>query len=100
MHHTGGNSNGHSIVIFEDGDEGVIHMSDIMPTHAHSYSLWILAFDDYTMTSIVKKENYNHLGIENDLLFIFYHDAYLRAAKLDTKGKVKEEVKRIRYEYK
>src|SRR5690625_3550602 len=46
MHHTGGHSNGHSIVIFEDGDEGFIHMADIMPTHAHSNSLWVLAYDD------------------------------------------------------
>lgn len=100
MHHTGGHSNGHSIVIFEDGDEGFIHMADIMPTHAHSNSLWVLAYDDYPMTSIFKKEKWIPYGIENDLWFTFYHDAYLRAAKLDSKGKVKEEVKRIRYEYK
>lgn len=100
MHHTGGHSNGHSIVIFEDDDEGFIHMADIMPTHAHSNSLWVLAYDDYPMTSIFKKEKWIPYGIENDLWFTFYHDAYLRAAKLDSKGKVKEEVKRIRYEYK
>src|SRR5699024_3574538 len=70
MYHTGGHSDGHSIVIFEDRDEGFIHMADIMPTHAHSNSLWGLAYDDYQMTSMFKK------------------------------GKVKEEVKRIRYEYK
>src|SRR5699024_10556366 len=98
MHHTGGHSNIHSIVIFEDGDEWLIHMADIMPTLAHSNSLWVLAYDDYPMTSIFKKEKWIPYGIENDLWFTFYHDAYLRAAKLDSKGKVKEEVKRIRYE--
>ncbi len=39
MVHTGGHSNGHSIVIIEDGGEMAIHMADIMPTHAHQNSL-------------------------------------------------------------
>ncbi len=99
MIHTGGHSNGHCIIIFEDEHEGFIHMADIMPTHAHSNSLWVLAYDDYPMTSIFKKEKWIPYGVEKDLWFTFYHDAYLRAAKLDEKGKVKEELKRLRYEY-
>lgn len=99
MVHTGGHSDGHSIIIFEDEEAGFIHMADIMPTHAHSNSLWVLAYDDYPMTSIFKKEKWIPYGVENELWFTFYHDAYLRAAKLDEKGKVKEELKRTRYDY-
>lgn len=99
MIHTGGHSNGHSIIKFEDGLEGFIHMADIMPTHAHTNSLWVLAYDDYPMTSIFEKEHWIPYGIEKNYWFTFYHDAYLRAAKLDEKGKVKKELKRVRYEY-
>lgn len=96
--HTGGHCDGHSIILFEDENEGFIHMADIMPTHAHTNSLWVLAYDDYPMTSIYKKEKWIPYGIENELWFTFYHDAYLRAVKLDVKGKVKDELKRVRPE--
>lgn len=98
--HTGGHSDGHSIILFEDGEEGFIHMADIMPTHAHTNSLWVLAYDDYPMTSIFKKEQWIPYGIKHNLWFTFYHDAYMRAAKLDEKGKVIEELTRLHYEYK
>lgn len=100
MIHTGGHSNGHCIIKFEDEEGGFIHMADIMPTHAHTNSLWVLAYDDYPMTSIFKKEHWIPYGVENNLWFTFYHDAYLRAIKLNEKGEVTEELKRIRYEYK
>lgn len=100
MIHTGGHSNGHCIIKFEDERDGFIHMADIMPTHAHTNSLWVLAYDDYPMTSIFKKEYWIPYGVENNLWFTFYHDAYLRAIKFDEKGNVTEELKRVRYEYK
>src|SRR5699024_5347504 len=34
MIHTGGHSDGHSIIIFEDGDDCFIHMADLLPTFA------------------------------------------------------------------
>src|SRR5699024_6601729 len=50
MIHTGGHSDGHSILVFEDGESCFIHMADIMPTHAHQNKLWALAYDDYPVT--------------------------------------------------
>ena len=35
MVHTGGHSDGHSILIIEDAGEISIHMADLMATHAH-----------------------------------------------------------------
>jgi glyoxylase-like metal-dependent hydrolase (beta-lactamase superfamily II) len=43
--HTGGHSDGHCILVMEDEGETVIHMADIMPTHAHQNVLWVLAYD-------------------------------------------------------
>lgn len=83
MIHTGGHSDGHSIIVFEDGDESFIHMADIMPTHAHQNKLWVLAYDDYPITSVLEKESWMKIGYEKSTWFTFYHDAYYRAIKWD-----------------
>lgn len=99
MIHTGGHSDGHSIIIYEDGDDCFIHMADIMATHAHQNVLWVMAYDDYPMTSIFQKEKWMEYGYERNAWYTFYHDAYYRAIKFDRKGNVIDEVERKRYEY-
>lgn len=94
MVHTGGHSDGHSIIIIEDEDMTVVHMADIMPTHAHQNPLWVMAYDDYPMDSIFAKEKWLEYGISRDAWFTFYHDAVYRAIKLDDKGNIKEAVER------
>ncbi|PLT32242.1 MBL fold metallo-hydrolase [Bacillus sp. V5-8f] len=95
MIHTGGHSNGHSIIVMENGEECIIHMADIMPTHAHANVLWVLAFDDYPMDSISQKQKWMANGLEREAWYTFYHDDYYRAIKWDKSGKrVLEEVKR------
>ena len=97
MIHTGGHSDGHSIIVIENGGEQLIHMADIMPTHAHSNVLWVMAYDDYPMTSIAAKEKWMQYGLANNVWYSFYHDAYYRALKWDQTGKeIVAEVKRIR----
>lgn len=85
--HTGGHSDGHSILIVKDGDEMAIHMADIMPTHAHQNVLWVLAYDDYPMDSIAAKQTWLSFGLENNAWFTFYHDAYYHAVKWSSDGK-------------
>ncbi|WP_043934069.1 YtnP family quorum-quenching lactonase [Bacillus sp. EB01] len=96
MIHTGGHSNGHSIILIEDGGELGIHLADIMPTQAHQNPLWVLAYDDYPMDSIPAKQKWIAHGKENNAWFFFYHDAYYRAVKWDENGNVIGEVKRER----
>src|SRR5699024_9484609 len=79
MIHTGGHSEGHSIILFEDGNECFIHMADIMPTHGHQNKLWALAYDDYPVTSIHQKEKWMDFGYKKNAWYTFYHDAYYRA---------------------
>lgn len=92
--HTGGHSNGHSILIIEDGGDIAIHLADLLPTHAHHNVLWVTAYDDYPMTSIEEKQKWINWGIENDAWFTFYHDAVYRGVKWNAKGEIKEAVKR------
>lgn len=93
MIHTGGHSDGHSIIIIEDGGETAIHMADIMPTHAHQNVLWVLAYDDYPMTSIVGKQKWLKYGLSKNAWFTFYHDAIYRAVKWNAdNNKIEEKI--------
>lgn len=97
--HTGGHSDGHCILVFEDDADCFIHMADIMPTHAHQNKLWVLAYDDYPITSIHKKERWMGYGYKRKAWFTFYHDAYYRAMKCNQAGEVIEKLPRKRHEY-
>ncbi len=99
MVHTGGHSDGHSIIIFEDGDDCFIHMADIMATHAHQNVLWVMAYDDYPMTSIKAKQRWMAYGYEREAWYTFYHDAYYRALKFNKDGEIVGRVERQRYAY-
>ncbi|WP_404347277.1 MBL fold metallo-hydrolase [Sutcliffiella horikoshii] len=96
MIHTGGHSDGHAIIEMTQGEESLIHMADLMPTHAHSPSLWVLAYDDYPMTSIEAKEKWIKEGIRRNAWFTFYHDAYYRAVKWNESYEIQEKVERKR----
>ncbi|MFB1080373.1 MBL fold metallo-hydrolase [Jeotgalibacillus sp. JSM ZJ347] len=95
MIHTGGHSDGHCIVKMEQNDEVILHMADLMPTHAHQNPLWVLAYDDYPMTSVFAKEKWVKDGLNNGWWFSFYHDAHVRMIKWNETGKeVAGELKR------
>ena len=87
MIHTGGHSDGHSVIKLTQNGETILHMGDIMPTHAHSNPLWVLAYDDYPMTSIFAKEQLMKEAIPGGYKFIFYHDAVYILVKWDESGK-------------
>lgn len=87
MVHTGGHSNGHAILIIENGGELAVHMADLLPTHAHQNVLWVMAYDDYPMDSIIAKEKWLSYALKNQAWFTFYHDTYYRAIKWSQDGK-------------
>jgi glyoxylase-like metal-dependent hydrolase (beta-lactamase superfamily II) len=97
MIHTGGHSNGHSIILMEDEGETVVHMADIMATHAHKNPLWVMAYDDYPIASIQAKQKWLEFGVEKNAWFTFYHDAVYRAIKLDKNGDIQAAVNRELY---
>ncbi|WP_078414073.1 YtnP family quorum-quenching lactonase [Priestia abyssalis] len=96
MIHTGGHSNGHAIIVLESGEEMLLHLADILPTHAHQNPLWVMAYDDYPMTSIEQKQKWIQYGVDHNAWFSFYHDAYYRALKWDAKGEIAEKIERRR----
>jgi glyoxylase-like metal-dependent hydrolase (beta-lactamase superfamily II) len=96
MIHTGGHSDGHSILVIEDGGEMAVHMADLMATHAHQNVLWVMAYDDYPMDSIAAKERWLPYALEKNAWFTFYHDGFYRAVKWGPDGKLTESIKRSR----
>ncbi len=98
--HTGGHSDGHAIILFEDGEDSFLHMADLMPTHAHQNPLWVLAYDDYPVTSVQNKEKWLTYGYKKKAWFTFYHDAYFRAIQFNENGEKLAQIERNRYEYK
>jgi hypothetical protein len=63
---------GHVIVLIESNGETAIHLADLLPTHAHQNVLWVMAYDDYPMTSIFQKQKWIEYGVENNAWFTFY----------------------------
>ena len=98
MIHTGGHSDGHSIVKIQDNGDMILHMADLMPTHAHSNPLWVMAYDDYPMNSIQQKQKWLGFASEKQTWLSFYHDAFYRAVKFNEKKEIIDKVERNRPE--
>jgi glyoxylase-like metal-dependent hydrolase (beta-lactamase superfamily II) len=95
MIHTGGHSQGHSIILFQSQGEQGVHLGDLLPTHAHQNPLWVLAYDDYPMDSIFAKEKWVKKVTQEEWWVTFYHDAFYRAIKWNKEG---QEIKAIKRE--
>lgn len=87
MIHTGGHSQGHSIIRLTQKDEVLYHMADLMGTHVHQNPLWVMAYDDYPIDSIKMKELYLQKGYQENAYFSFYHDQCYRLIKWDIEGR-------------
>src|SRR5699024_8666346 len=58
MIHAGGHSAGQSILVYEDGKDCFIHMAATMATHGHQNKFWVMAYDDYPVSSIQAKDKW------------------------------------------
>ncbi len=88
--HTGGHNRGHQIVYINSQGEKALHMADLLPTHAHYNPLWVMAYDNYPMESIAKKEELEKWARDENAWLTFYHDPFVLAARFDEKGNVVE----------
>jgi glyoxylase-like metal-dependent hydrolase (beta-lactamase superfamily II) len=72
--HTGGHTEGHQIVLIEDGDAGAIYWADIMPTTSHVRVPYIMGYDLFPLDVIKNKEKFIKLSIEKGWISFFEHD--------------------------
>jgi glyoxylase-like metal-dependent hydrolase (beta-lactamase superfamily II) len=86
--HTGGHTRGHQLVEICSKGETAVHLGDLYPTHAHTNPLWIMAYDNFPLEVINRKEEYFNYYQKRDSWFTFYHDLTVKACKLDTQGMI------------
>ncbi|HFI0254552.1 TPA: MBL fold metallo-hydrolase [Streptococcus suis] len=86
MHRTGGHSKGHSIILLKQDQQTIIHMADLLLTHAHRNPLWVAAVDDYPMDSIAAKTKWINEAYEKGYIFLFYHDPFYALLQLAPDG--------------
>jgi glyoxylase-like metal-dependent hydrolase (beta-lactamase superfamily II) len=86
--HTGGHNGGHQIVTIESRGGKVLHLGDLLPTHAHANPLWVMAYDNFPMDTIAAKEQWMKQGVAEGVWFTFYHDHFMTACKYDDRGNV------------
>ena len=84
--HTGGHTRGHLVVEIESQGATAIHLGDLCPTHAHLNPLWVMAYDNFPLEVIARKEEYLKKYQDRDSWFTFYHDPFVRACKLAADG--------------
>ncbi|MDW7771520.1 MAG: MBL fold metallo-hydrolase [Desulfobulbaceae bacterium] len=89
---TGGHTRGHQLVEIKGSEGCVVHMGDVLPTHTHTNPLWIMAYDNFPLEIIERKENLIPHYIQQGCWFTFYHDPFMKACRLNEKG---EAVQRI-----
>ena len=89
---TGGHTKGHQAVEIRGSKASAIHLGDVLPTHAHTNPLWIMAYDNFPLDLIEQKETLIPHYREQESWFTFYHDPYMNACRLDENGKAVEHI--------
>ena len=87
MFHTGGHSNGHSIVRLTQNGETAVYMADIVLTHAHINPLYVGGVDDYPMDTVKAKEFWMPQLFKANAKFLFFHDPYYCMLQFDESGR-------------
>ena len=83
---TGGHTRGHQVVEIQSKGSTAIHLGDLCPTHSHLNPLWVMAYDNFPLDVIARKEEYLTKYQDRNSWFTFYHDPFVRACKLAPDG--------------
>lgn len=95
VHHTGGHTRGHMVVEMIGTDQTAYHLADLLPTHAHTNPLWVTAYDNFPLDSVVQKEHWLHKARQTKAWLLLYHDAVHAAIRLDSNGEISERLERV-----
>jgi glyoxylase-like metal-dependent hydrolase (beta-lactamase superfamily II) len=88
---TGGHSRGHQATRV-DGSDGaaLLHLGDLLVTHAHVSPAWVSALDDFPLDTIRAKRQWLGEAAEKRWWVAFSHDVTVRAGRLAADGKLRE----------
>lgn len=88
LRHTGGHTRGHQLIEITSKGESAVHLGDLFPTHYHTNPLWIMAYDNFPLEVIDRKEEYFSRYQQLNSWFTFYHDPHVKACKLDSQNRI------------
>lgn len=88
LRHTGGHTRGHQLIEIQSQGETAVHLADLFPTHDHSNPLWVMAYDNFPLEVIDRKEEYFRYYQGLNSWFTFYHDPLVKACKLDAEQNI------------
>jgi glyoxylase-like metal-dependent hydrolase (beta-lactamase superfamily II) len=91
VHLTGGHSRGHQVTVVS-GDDGaaLLHLGDLLVTHAHLPPAWVSALDDFPLDTIRAKRQWLGEAAARQWWVAFSHDVTAVAALLDADGRARE----------
>jgi glyoxylase-like metal-dependent hydrolase (beta-lactamase superfamily II) len=91
VHLTGGHSRGHQATVV-NGASGaaLLHLGDLLVTHAHLPPAWVSALDDFPLDTIRAKREWLGRAADQGWWVAFSHDARFTAGHLDEDGRARE----------
>lgn len=89
---TGGHTRGHQVVLIRSEDQAALHMGDLQPTHAHDNPLWVMAYDNYPLESVARKQEWLERARAGGWWVTFYHDPFVLAGRWSTDGQLLERI--------
>lgn len=91
---TGGHSRGHQGILVRGAEKprprALLHLGDLVITHAHLAPGWVSANDDFPLDSIRAKQAWLARAASEGWWVAFSHDVRHAAGLLDAEGKVQE----------
>lgn len=91
VHLTGGHSRGHQATLIQtSGGSALLHLGDLLITHAHLSPAWVSALDDFPLDTIRAKREWLGQAAAQGWWVAFSHDVTAVAAVLDQDGKMRQ----------
>lgn len=62
------------------------YAADLFPTSAHINLPYILAYDNFPLTTLAEKKRILNLAVDENWVIVFEHDAFVKAGKVERKN--------------
>ncbi|MEB3283778.1 MAG: MBL fold metallo-hydrolase [Candidatus Sericytochromatia bacterium] len=90
IYHTGGHTRGHVVIQVGHGRESAIYLGDLMPSRHHLNPLWVMAYDNFPLTSIEQRSRWLKQLESSEAYLLFYHDVDWGATRLGPDGRPRD----------
>jgi glyoxylase-like metal-dependent hydrolase (beta-lactamase superfamily II) len=82
LHQVHGHTRSLQTVLIRTGKETVFYPADLIPTSAHVPVPYVMAYDNFPLTTIEEKKRFLAQGYEEQWTVVYEHDGFLQASKI------------------